>query len=182
MPWGDWPWTAGAAIALGTALLTFALARVAPRLHLIDKPGGRKEHAAPTPAVGGLAIVATLGVGQLLMPQPLVPFSYVLGAVIVAVVALADDLFQLSAAPRLLAQIAAALVMIYGASVVLRTVGDLVGWRPLGLWALAVPLTVFATAAVINATNMIDGVDGLAGSIGLFAQKRWDFVILQTTR
>lgn len=169
MAWDNWPWEAGAAVALGTALFTLALAQVAPRLKLVDVPGGRKEHLAPTPTVGGLAIVATLAAGHLLMPRPLVPFAYVLGAVIVALVALADDLFNLSAAPRLLAQVAAAIFMIYGAGVVLRTVGDIIGWRPLGLWALAVPLTVFATAAVINATNMIDGVDGLAGSVGFVA-------------
>jgi UDP-GlcNAc:undecaprenyl-phosphate GlcNAc-1-phosphate transferase len=59
--------------------------------------------------------------------------------------------------------------MIWGAGVELRSVGDLTGWRPIGLWVFAIPMTIFAIVGVVNAVNMMDGVDGLAGSLALIA-------------
>jgi UDP-GlcNAc:undecaprenyl-phosphate GlcNAc-1-phosphate transferase len=82
-------------------------------------------------------------------------------------VSLWDDWKELHHVPRFLAQIAAVLVMIYGAGIELRSVGNLFGFRPIGLWVFAVPMTVFAVVGVINAVNMIDGMDGLAGSTSM---------------
>lgn len=66
------------------------------------------------------------------------------------------------------AQVAAALIMTLGAGVVLNDLGSLTSvGNPIFLGILAMPLTVFATVGVINAVNMSDGIDGLAGSLVL---------------
>jgi UDP-GlcNAc:undecaprenyl-phosphate GlcNAc-1-phosphate transferase len=66
-------------------------------------------------------------------------------------------------------QIGASALMIWGAGVELHSVGDLLGWRPIGLSFLSIPLTMFAIVGVVNAVNMMDGLDGLAGSIAFIA-------------
>jgi UDP-GlcNAc:undecaprenyl-phosphate GlcNAc-1-phosphate transferase len=59
--------------------------------------------------------------------------------------------------------------MIWGAGIELHSVGDLLGWRNIGLWVFAVPLTIFSIVGVMNAVNMFDGMDGLGGSVTLVA-------------
>jgi UDP-GlcNAc:undecaprenyl-phosphate GlcNAc-1-phosphate transferase len=62
----------------------------------------------------------------------------------------------------------AALIMVFGADIVLRDVGSLGNnYELLTLGMLAVPFTVFAMVGVVNAINMSDGLDGLAGSLTL---------------
>src|SRR5947207_2255798 len=59
--------------------------------------------------------------------------------------------------------------MIWGAGVQLNSVGDLFGWRSIGLWYFAIPMTIFAVVGVVNSINMMDGLDGLGGSIAFIA-------------
>ena len=146
-----------------------ALERLAPGLGLVDHPGGRKDHDAPVPVVGGIALVVVLIGAVFVADRPPVPPFFLAAAGILVVVSILDDWNDLHHVPRFVAQGVAVLVMVFGAGVELRSVGDLLGWRPIGLSVLAVPVTVFAVVGVINAVNMIDGMDGLAGSVSLVA-------------
>jgi UDP-GlcNAc:undecaprenyl-phosphate/decaprenyl-phosphate GlcNAc-1-phosphate transferase len=154
---------------LGTAIAVVALERLAPGLGLVDHPGGRKDHDAPVPVVGGIALVVVLIGAVFVADRPPVPPYFLAAAGILVVVSILDDWGDLHHLPRFVAQGVAVLVMVWGAGVQLTSVGDLLGWRPIGLWVLAVPVTVFAVVGVINAVNMIDGMDGLAGSTSLVA-------------
>ncbi|MBL0141456.1 MAG: undecaprenyl/decaprenyl-phosphate alpha-N-acetylglucosaminyl 1-phosphate transferase [Betaproteobacteria bacterium] len=158
---------ATASMAAFAAIATWVLARLAPTLGLVDHPGGRKDHAAPIPVVGGIALVLTLLCAELVVGDSIVPPSFLGAAAILVVVSIWDDWKELHHIPRFAAQILAVLAMVYGAGVELRSVGDLLGWRPIGLSVLSIPTTVFAVVGVINAVNMIDGMDGLAGSTSL---------------
>lgn len=154
---------------LVSAMAVAALSRVAPRLGLLDVPGGRKAHGRVIPLVGGLAIFTTLLLVSYLAgatrPDPY--FVFALAVVIAA--GSWDDVTELGPRVKLAIQIAASAIMIFGADVELRSVGDLLGWKPIGLWIFVVPMTVFAIVGVVNSVNMMDGVDGLAGSIALVA-------------
>src|SRR5207253_7549071 len=78
-----------------------------------------------------------------------------------------DDVAEIAPRVKFAIQIVACAIMIWGAGIELRTVGDLLGWRPIGLWIFTIPLTIFSIVGVVNAVNMMDGLDGLAGTVSL---------------
>ncbi len=163
-------WLASLAFAfLSGIVATIVLARTAPTLKLVDHPGGRKSHAHPIPLVGGLAIfIALLGAAWFVGITPSSAY-FLLALSIVIAVGMWDDVTEISPRIKFVIQIVASALMIWGAGVQLHTVGDLLGWRPIGLSVLAIPLTIFAIVGVVNAVNMMDGLDGLGGSIALVA-------------
>ncbi len=162
------------AILLASALAISAMAvlifsRLAPSLGLVDEPGGRKDHSRVVPLVGGISIFVAL-LGSAYIAGIASSAAYFLASLaLVLAVGVWDDLHEISPRIKFAVQIAASLIMIYGAGVELRSVGDLLGWRPIGLSILTLPLTVFAVVGVVNSVNMVDGMDGLAGSIAFVA-------------
>jgi UDP-GlcNAc:undecaprenyl-phosphate GlcNAc-1-phosphate transferase len=160
---------AGVAFAVG-ALALLVLARFARHLKLLDAPGTHKTHDADVPSVGGIAIVAGALAGLALLPHDRGPgmlATVMFGLLGVGVV---DDLHGLSPRLRFVAQILAALVLATWAGALLRDFGELL-WpgRVAALGYAAWPVTVFCFVGVLNATNMIDGIDGLAGGFVLLA-------------
>ena len=147
----------------------YVLARFAPALGLVDKPGGRKEHARSVPLVGGVSIFAALLLAAFAsgISREIGWFLFALSTIIA--IGLWDDVTDIPPKLKFAIQLIASAIMIFGAGVELRTVGDLLGWRDIGLWIFVVPMTMFAIVGVVNAVNMLDGIDGLAGSIALVA-------------
>jgi UDP-GlcNAc:undecaprenyl-phosphate GlcNAc-1-phosphate transferase len=162
------------AALLGFAL-TFGLIRFfaprAERYGLIDHPGGgRKHHTDKTPTVGGLAIMAGLSLTSLLAGfAALLHPAFWACFFIIALTGALDDRFDLGPYIKFAAQVAAALLMIYWGGLILHSFGDLVSTEPLTLGRFAVPLTVFAVIGVVNAVNLCDGADGLAGGLVFIA-------------
>ena len=156
---------------LVSTLVLAALVRLAPRAGLMDHPGERRRlHRESVPRVGGLAIfaglLASLGVG----PSLTAAEGYGLaGAALLVLVGALDDRYQLGPRVRLLAQVGAGLLLTLGGGVVITDLGDLLGNGPLTLGAWAVPFTLVAVVGLINAFNLVDGIDGLAGGIALLA-------------
>ncbi|WP_052497527.1 MraY family glycosyltransferase [Lysobacter sp. A03] len=140
-------------------------------MNLLDFPKGRKDHAHPTPITGGLAMlvgVLVLGFSSFI-PMDAHTIAFMSAGTLLVVVGLLDDLYDLSWKLRIPAQVAAALIMIYVGGVKVEQIGPVFGLAELSLGWLSVPFTVFATVGLINAINMIDGADGLAGSLVLTA-------------
>lgn len=164
------PWFLCLVLAFaGGAAATLILSRAAGGLGLLDHPGGRKVHREPIPLVGGLAIfMAVLAVAFTLGSARSAGYFLFALSVVIAV-GLWDDIAEIRPRVKFGIQIFASAVMIWGAGVELANVGDLLGWRPIGLWILAVPLTVFAIVGVVNSINMMDGLDGLGGSVSFVA-------------
>ena len=167
-------WTSVLSALLGFGI-TFGLIRsLAPRAEryrLIDHPAaGRKDHVGKTPTVGGLAIVLGLALTALLAQfASQVHPAFWAGLLMIALTGTADDMLDLQPAIKFAAQIAAALLMVYWGGLVLLSLGDLVSDAPLTLGRFAVPLTVFAVIGVVNAINLCDGADGLAGGLVFIA-------------
>jgi UDP-GlcNAc:undecaprenyl-phosphate GlcNAc-1-phosphate transferase len=160
--------------SLMSVLIISMMIPVAVRLGWVDHPGSRKMHEQPTPVVGGIGIFIALLFGYLLSSDALyAPGSPTLwlglSALLLLMVGAADDMKSLSAFFRFLLQICAALLMIGPAGILLADFGALVSSEVWELGIFAVPITVFATLGVINAFNMIDGLDGLGGTIFLIA-------------
>ena len=160
-----------------TLLLVPLTDRLARRLGAIDLPNERSLHEAPTPKLGGLAILGGAVVAGLIwLPWDGETRAILVGAVLIALVGLLDDVFELDAAPKLLGQTAAVIVPVSaGVTVESFTFPFLGALDPasvdlVGLpWGGAVDLgdvgTVIGIVAVINVINLIDGVDGLAAGV-----------------
>jgi UDP-GlcNAc:undecaprenyl-phosphate GlcNAc-1-phosphate transferase len=151
-----------------SALLVLMLRRPSERWGLVDHPGGRKRHGAPVPLTGGLAVVLGFGVALMASFSAFADYTALFGGIaLLAVTGLLDDLGEVSATSKMLAQVLAAVFMTSWGGNYLTGLGNLFGTGPVALHDWAIPITVFAAIAVINAVNMFDGLDGLAGSLAL---------------
>jgi UDP-GlcNAc:undecaprenyl-phosphate GlcNAc-1-phosphate transferase len=158
-----------AAFAAVTAIILL-LHPFAARLGLIDRPGGRKDHAAPTPVTGGLAIAfGTILPALILTPPNAQVVGLGVAAVILLVTGVLDDIYDIPWPFRVIAQCAAAMAIVLVGGVKVENIGPVFGLGPLALGYLSIPFTVAATVGLINALNMADGIDGLAGSLCLCA-------------
>jgi UDP-GlcNAc:undecaprenyl-phosphate GlcNAc-1-phosphate transferase len=187
----DWGWLSAAGIGLvglSAVLSAFlcGLARIwAPRIGLVDRPGGHKGHKAATPLGGGVAIwlttVLVLGAGSLVLrfggeavPSALARYegglwskagalALILGsATLIMLMGLIDDRTPLPWQVRL------------GIQTGLATVLAVAGIRVTLFWPFTHPLlggavSVLWIVALTNAFNMLDNMDGLAAGVGLIA-------------
>lgn len=151
---------------LFTGLLIIWLRRPARRFGLVDHPGGRKRHSDVVPLTGGLAITIGFFAALALSFEALASYRVLFVSVaLLAGIGLLDDLGEVSARTKLGVQVLAAVLMTSWGNHFLTSLGDLFGRGPFELANWAIPLTVFATVAVINGINMVDGMDGLAGGL-----------------
>jgi UDP-GlcNAc:undecaprenyl-phosphate GlcNAc-1-phosphate transferase len=145
-------------------MLVPAAESIARKIGAIDNPNPRSLHDKPTPKLGGLAIlVAVLGAGLIWLPWTEETRVILVGATVITLVGVADDVFELAPLPKLLGQIGAAIIPVAGGVKVDATTLPFVGGFELG-W-IAAPLTVIGIVAIINVINFIDGVDGLASGV-----------------
>jgi len=163
------PTTADAVLAFIAAaaiawLLVPLAERFAFRVGAIDVPKERSLHDRPMPRLSGLAIlVAVEAAGWIWLPGDGESRSILVGALAIAAVGVVDDIYGLSAFPKLVGQIAAAAIpVIAGVRVDNLTLPFIGGWQ---LDWLAYPLTVLGIVAVVNVINFLDGVDGLAAGV-----------------
>src|SRR5665647_979161 len=149
------------------AILIVLLRKVAYRLDLLDRPSGRKQHESPTPMVGGLAMFAAVLVALLVDHTIHGDVAVLLGcAAALIVLGILDDKHGLSVSLRMLFQVFLVTVVIVGAGGTITHLGALMG-RDIALGMFAVPFSVIAFVGGINAINMIDGADGMAGKMAL---------------
>ena len=158
-------------------LLTPLTIRLAARVGAIDEPNERSLHAVPTPKLGGLAILAgVLAAGLIWLPGDSESRAILIGAVAIALVGFADDVFDLNPAVKLLGQAAAVIVPVSaGVTIDNFTIPFFGRLTPGTVDLLTLPwggvvhlgdvLTVLGIVAVINVINLIDGVDGLAAGV-----------------
>lgn len=153
-----------------TLCLIYLFRKIAYRIDLVDKPGGRKHHTEAIPVVGGLAMFLGFTFSALTLNQPWVTFSGLwASSALLVVVGVLDDRYGLSTRSRFAAQALATLLMIFYGQVCLTDLGDLWGYGNVTLGHGAVFFTVFCVIGIINAVNMADGLDGLAGGLSLIA-------------
>ncbi len=157
-------------IAAITSITAIAvLGRFAAPLGLLDHPTDRKHHVGSVPLVGGLAIFLGVLAGALSYGRFHDFATLLLGtsALLVLLGAL-DDRFNLSVRIRLLVQTIAILTVIASSGVYIHSLGHLFGHEVELGWG-GIPLTLVAVIGLLNAFNMMDGIDGLAGGLALVA-------------
>lgn len=150
--------------------LTPLAIRLSFRINAIDRPDGRKIHKKAISRMGGVSMVAGLCVPLLLfrgVDRPLAGF--LAGAAVVVLTGFLDDLYRISARWKFLGEIAAAGLFLAVSGYRLEGFGDFLGVGPVRFGPLAAGVTVFCMVGVMNALNLSDGLDGLAGGIAVIA-------------
>lgn len=153
-------------VSFVTVLLATPLVmKFAIRIGAIDKPNHRKVHEKIMPRLGGLAIFIGVFVGYFVSGLHLERVLTIsVGACLIIIIGIFDDLYELSAKVKFLGQIAVAcLIVSSGLTIEFLTIPFVVERMDLGL--LSYPLTVFWIVGITNAINLIDGLDGLAAGI-----------------
>ncbi|MBK9245745.1 MAG: undecaprenyl/decaprenyl-phosphate alpha-N-acetylglucosaminyl 1-phosphate transferase [Burkholderiales bacterium] len=148
-----------------SGFLSLALIRPARHFGLLDHPAGRKAHEQVTPLVGGLGIfLAFVGLNAAIGSVPGQSLSLLAAMLVTVVIGVLDDAHEIGYRSKFFAQLAAALILVSGTTVHMTHFGNLLGLGPIELGKWTVLVTVMSIVGVMNATNMIDGADGLAGS------------------
>jgi UDP-N-acetylmuramyl pentapeptide phosphotransferase/UDP-N-acetylglucosamine-1-phosphate transferase len=142
---------------------------VAELKHLYDEPDERKTHKQRIPTLGGIGFFSGFVIAAAICVPAVAnsPFQYMLAAFfIIFMVGMKDDIVGLSPLKKLIGQLAASFAIIYLGNLQITSM-----YGFMGIYALppniSLMLTYFTFVVVINAFNLIDGVDGHAGSIGL---------------
>ena len=166
-------------LAAVVAILMTPLARqLAPRIGAVDLPSGRRVNKKAIPRLGGIAILAGFlaplfglyfydnRVSELFHGDLGRSLALILGAIAIAALGALDDIKGTRAIIKLLVQIVVA-VGAYGGGFRIETITlPFVGHLPMGIFAA--PVTVFWIVGVVNAVNLLDGLDGLAAGVSFF--------------
>ena len=159
-----------AALAI-SFLMTPVVKTFAYKVGAIDVPkDNRRMHKVPVPRLGGLAIFIGFMVSILLFAEINREMkSILLGAVIIVVLGVVDDIMALPAMLKFVVQIAAALIPALNGVQILAFSNPNIFSKSLYwvLGGLSIPFTVLWIVAITNAVNLIDGLDGLASSVTL---------------
>jgi len=157
----------GLAMAICIVLIPLWIT-VCKRWKLFDEPDNRKHHRGITPSMGGIAIFAGLFISFLVFAEIYDhnKIRFMFGAVLVLFfTGFFDDLVDIPASKKLLFQTISASIIYFGGFRITSLDGLL--WIQQIPDVLQMPLTLFLVILFTNAYNFIDGVDGLAGCLGV---------------
>lgn len=162
------------------AVITFTFAlmilKLSHRFRLYAKIRERDVHTRPTPRLGGIAmfigIVTALWVASqltqftLIFAHPGPVIGILVAALIIVLIGVADDVWDLDWMTKLAGQMIAAGILVWqGVQLVTLPIGGVTIVPPV----LGLVLTVVAVVLVMNAVNFIDGLDGLVTGVVLIA-------------
>ncbi len=151
-------------------ILTPLSAKFAFLVGAVDQPNQRSVHNLAMPRLGGLGMAIALGVSVLFF-LPVNPFiaGFLAGLALIVAVGVADDILQLKARYKLVGQIVSILLFIAISGYQVSSFGDLFGAGEIEFGVFAPLVTLLCMLAIMNALNLSDGLDGLAGGITAIA-------------
>jgi UDP-N-acetylmuramyl pentapeptide phosphotransferase/UDP-N-acetylglucosamine-1-phosphate transferase len=173
--------------------------RIARIKKLYDYPGERKSHLTSVPTLGGLGIYATItavsltlintcglnGGGASNSLNSLPPI--IAGFTLIFFIGMKDDMLNISAWKKLIVQFIALMILIIIGDVRLNSMQGMFGISEIS-YPASILLSLFAGIVIINAFNLIDGIDGLAASISMLvslifgcyflATYEWEYAVL----
>lgn len=154
-----------------TVFFTPSLIMVAKLKNLHDEPSERKLHKRKIPTIGGIIIFAsTIFSYALWFPsKEIQEFNYVIVATLTLFfVGIKDDIIGTAPVKKLMANILIALCIVLMADIRIKSLHGIFNVFEIPLWA-SIFLSTFTIIVIINAFNLIDGIDGLASGIGLIS-------------
>lgn len=139
--------------------------RVAQKKNLLDTPGLRTVHELPTPRLGGIAIFAGFMSSMTMFADLSNGLQQTLaGCTLIALVGLKDDIITVSALKKFFVQMLAAGIIMFLADIRIRHFHGILGIDELPE-GITYVFTFFVIISITNAVNLIDGINGLAGTI-----------------
>jgi len=166
-------------------LATPSLIKVAKLKHLVDEPGeARKVHSRSIPTIGGIMIFAGTIISYCLwfpstsefqfgmnynVLSALQEFKYLVASMfILFFLGVKDDIIGVSPTKKLAIHLVVGMILILMAGIRITSLNGLFGVYEIPDWA-SIMLSLFTYIVIVNAINLIDGVDGLATGVGLIA-------------
>jgi UDP-GlcNAc:undecaprenyl-phosphate GlcNAc-1-phosphate transferase len=180
-----------ASLAINSVLRNFAKEKKL----LVDIPDrSRKFHKRATPLTGGIGILLAviisteiyLDMNNLKGYMPEFSQKLYIASIPLLILFLIDDFKGLRPLYRLIIQVTLSLYVVFSTDIYLSNLGNLFGFGEIQLGILSIPFTIFCVVGIMNAFNMIDGINGLcAGSammallfIGFYSGLMYDSVLI----
>jgi UDP-GlcNAc:undecaprenyl-phosphate/decaprenyl-phosphate GlcNAc-1-phosphate transferase len=178
------PYSVSAAIIFIVALvfstsLTLLARKIAPKVGMIDHPGGRRKHRGIVARFGALplwgAFIATALLAQRMPVERGDPYEVVrlagllIGGTFLFIVGLFDDKYDLPALPQYITQLVAAAIGVTFLIFIERLNNPLTGDTAEWPYIVTVTISLFWLGLMMNTLNFLDGVDGLAGGVTFIA-------------
>ncbi|MFP4096006.1 MAG: glycosyltransferase family 4 protein [Cyclobacteriaceae bacterium] len=149
------------------------IVRVAHEKELLEVPNVRSSHLRKTPSLGGVAIFSAIVI-VFLLASPITTIEegnihlIVPSIVILFLIGLKDDILVIDPYKKLLAQLLATGLVIFYTDIKLDNLYGIFGMYDIS-FVPAFVITLFVFVVIINAYNLIDGIDGLAAGLGIMA-------------
>ena len=159
-------------VAMVTSMATFPWALTFAQKHgIVDNPNARKLQRIPVPVFGGIVVYCGIVAGGLtlgLFVWNMVLLYVFVGMTFIMGIGLWDDIKDISATLRFFIEVVLVFGFIIQSGVLIDDFHGLWGIHEIDDW-IAIPLSVIAGVGVINAVNLIDGVDGYSSGYGIMA-------------
>lgn len=161
---------------IATFLLALALTplviKFAVKIGAMDVPKDeRRVHKVAMPLMGGLAMYIAVVIGMILfLPKNRTSIAIIIGATLILISGIKDDIKGTTPKEKLVYQILAAGIAIWGGiNIDYITSPFTQGSNLINLSWLAIPITLFWIVGITNTLNLIDGLDGLAGGVAFIS-------------
>ncbi|KAB1153288.1 undecaprenyl/decaprenyl-phosphate alpha-N-acetylglucosaminyl 1-phosphate transferase [Tenacibaculum aiptasiae] len=158
---------------IGSFLVTYfvipKIIKVVSYKKLLDEPNNRSSHKKVTPTLGGVAFYITIILSFFFLKKwdsDLFSLNLMVSITVLFIIGLKDDLIAISAKTKALAQILAISFLVFDNGLMTDTLGGFLGITNVNYWTYLV-FVYFAIFFIINSYNLIDGIDGLASSVGI---------------
>lgn len=162
-----------------------SIIRIAEIKHLFDEPGERKTHKVRVPTLGGMAIFAGMIFSLTFWSsqRDIIELQYIISSILILFfIGIKDDLFNLVAYKKLIGQLAAAFILVHWGDIRITSFFGIFGINDLSL-INSYLFSIFTIVVITNSFNLIDGIDCLAGTVGILAASvfgYWYFLSGQT--
>ena len=176
---GEYVWSHPGYILLMSLVLAFAIVyisipsivTVANCKRLYDEPGHRKSHVVSIPHLGGVAIFAGLVIttGIFAKISESVEFTPLIAAIVILFfIGVKDDLLIIAPSKKLYGELLSSFVVVVVANLRLTNLHGFLGVGEIP-YLVSVLLSMFVVIVIVNAFNLIDGIDGLASALGIIS-------------
>ncbi len=148
---------------------TYTITKISSRMGMIDIPNERSSHIKPIPRGAGVAIFLAYFIILLLFHLPLIETykGFVFGSLLIFLTGIYDDNKGVQPKTKFVVITIATLLVFFVDGLRIETLGNWFGHTIALPIFLALPVTLIAVVGFTNAMNLIDGLDGLSGSVAI---------------